>query len=327
MGWFKKSLKTVLSGGVSKIADKIVENQSSNTLAKAGKAIVTPLQSENTAKSLLTGAGSDVYNALKRKGGSSVVDQLNTALDPGGVVQETTRGLGSVTVPKEVKPMAPMVGAYLGNMIGGPGGAAAGAKVGGDLAGVSNEQSARNAGMAALTTWAMGALEDYLSNADWSFGEGGEGSGGSEGLDQHPIHTIDDSVTPPAEGAGTTANAETGDIPLEESPAYEGKPLENKGSSLLGDAVKTGKAGYDLYNAYKLLSNKPDMPGDFTPPPEWEEMTELEKSKWLLIHGGEAGKKGSRYAGEIGSIRGGTDNTYLGRALLTGDTRKPSLLG
>ena len=81
------------------------------------------------------------------------------------------------------------------------------------------------------------------------------------------------------------------------------------------------------YEAYNLLTNKPEMPGDFVPPAEWAQMTDLEKAQWLLVHGGEAGKKGSRYAGELGSIRGGTDNVYLGRAMLSGDSRGMSLLG
>jgi hypothetical protein len=111
----------------------------------------------------LTGGMSDAYYGYKKmKDGGNYFDFIDRAIDPGGTVDKGTRRFGEV-LPQEVRNIAPAVGGLVGN-IWGPGGAAAGAGVGSKLHGDDTQTGMRNAGIAALASYAYGQGKDYFSS-------------------------------------------------------------------------------------------------------------------------------------------------------------------
>lgn len=208
MGW-GSFFKAVATGGLSELADKVNESNSSNFFAKAGRALLGPISSDEAYKSILTGGGSDVYDAITgRRGGTSLVDRLNTAIDPGGIIQGTTRSLGEEITPPELRQLGPTLGPLIGGIMYGAGGAAAGSKIGGDIAGQDNDESAKNAIIAALGA----AVASWLGGGGSGGGAGdaGASAGGSmAGSAESAGGSVGGSMADAAASAGASAGQRT----------------------------------------------------------------------------------------------------------------------
>jgi hypothetical protein len=349
MGFSLSSILKILAPGASQIHGFL--NKSS-----WGK-ILAPAFSENIEKSILTGGGSDVLSAIKGEGGTDIVSRINTAIDPGGAVEGATRGLGE-NLPEGIRQIAPVAGPVVGGILYGPGGAAAGAKIGGDIAGVSNEQSAKNAIMAAAMTYALGgggkALgggeaggETILGGEEQMLGEGGDLNYRPESVENMGAEAPPEStVTPPAEGNADVSDfekyqqevtqAESKAGPQANAEAREGKAIvegqeaptpapEAKGILTAENVKAATSLATSVYGLLQPSPSLPDVPPEMELPPNWESMTAEERA--AFIRGGQARKRGRRYAGEIGQIRGGEDEDIaLKKGILSGYGRGEQVL-
>jgi len=295
-----------------------------HALGRPGR-VFAPVFTDETYKSLLTGAGHDVYKAIKEGGG--IEEIVPRAIDPGNIVQDSTRALGEEATPKEIRPHAPKIGATVGGVLYGPGGAAAGAKIGTDIKGGSQKEALLNAGMAAAMAYAMGSEGVMLQEPSYGtiqgevydpyFEEGGL-LGGEEG-----ILGAGGNVTPPPEGSADVSDFEAYKA---EAGIGPGEPAKAAGEGIL--SLENAKSVVSLASsAYNLLQDTkapdlPEVPAEAEYPAGWENWSDAQRQAWLLVRGGQAAKKGKRYAGELKQIRGGEyEDIGLQKGILSGHGR------
>lgn len=117
-----------------------------------GKVDLTPWG--EFGQSVASGGVSDAYYGLRKAqklgGGEGITAGVDRAIDPGGNIDTWTRSYASQAVPKSVRPMAPAIGAIIGNMLYPGYGAAAGYGVGSKIAGQSYREGFRGAGISLL---------------------------------------------------------------------------------------------------------------------------------------------------------------------------------
>jgi hypothetical protein len=155
--------------------------------------------------SVLTGGLSDLYAGIEKyNDGGSFYDLVDRAIDPGGTVDRSIRGVGGTGFGKAVAPVVdvvgPVVGGVVGGIYGGPAGAAGGAAAGGGFAskwrGDDNEAAAKRAAIAGGLAYLGGTVAQGMS--------GGSSAGAAIGADAMDA----------AAGAAMTGGNVAGSAPL-----------------------------------------------------------------------------------------------------------------
>jgi hypothetical protein len=293
------------------------------------------------------------FEALRKSHG--IADVVDTLFDPmsGQFINASLGAVGSAIkdepgLQSAVGVLGPTVGGVAGSVIPGVGsaiGAAVGKGVAGKILGEPNEQNFLGALKTYAAAMALQGLGDVAGDAlgggltdpdlyeiamgpDWQTGgglESGFGFGGAAPIGAEPgilqqigdflpsgdtAGQVLDTVGVLSQLAGGSATEELPELPSLLTPLGPEEPLP------------------DLPERVSLAIPEGLTFPDIAPylPKNWDNMSDAEKESWMITRGGELAKRRrGTWAGNLGGIRGGTDN--LEYAELIGMTGGKQILG